>query len=199
MRIVLGLGNPGAQHAATRHNLGFRVLDEVAARVGARFQSAGPEGRLAWYAPAEVGRVSCLLVKPRTYMNRAGRAARAFCELHGEPPDRLVVVHDEADLALGSLRLRRGGGSGGHNGIRSVTEVVQSADFYRVRLGVRGRGRDEEDLADYVLRPFEDDELETVERMVLRAGSALEVLLAEGLEAAMRQFHGRLGTELDGC
>ena len=144
-----------------------------------------------WLAEiAEAGR-RLVLAKPRTMMNRTGRAALALCRHYDVDPDSLLVVYDDADLALGRIRIRRGGGSGGHNGLRSLVECLGTSDFPRVRVGVRGVGRDERDLADYVLDRFDDDEEELVEPMLERAADAVQAILAEGTERAMNRYNTR--------
>ncbi len=189
--VVLGLGNPGERYAATRHNLGFLVVDRLAREVGAEFHAAGEVGRRAWTAEIRrpAGRV--VLAKPRTYMNRAGRAAVALLAVHPVPPSRLVVVYDDADLELGRVRVRGEGGSGGHNGMRSLIAVLGGEGFPRVRLGVRGAGRDERELEQYVLEPFEADERPVAEGLVALGAEAVAAILDEGVQAAMNRFNGR--------
>lgn len=191
-QIVIGLGNPGNEYRDTRHNIGFRVLDLLARRAGGRFEVAGEMGRNVW--TAEFPR-SCtggvVLAKPRTFMNRSGRAAAALARHYGVPPERMIVVYDDADLALGRIRVRPEGGSGGHNGIRSLAEVLGSGAFPRVRLGVRGTGRELRDLADYVLEPFSTEEAPVVEALVELGADTVQIALREGVEIAMNLFNGR--------
>lgn len=189
MKIVLGLGNPGAAYQSTRHNMGFWVLDRFAARRGAKFRMAGLLRRYAWVA--ETGAGSVILAKPRTFMNRSGRAAAALCRAYDVPPQEMLVVYDDADLELGRLRLRRGGGAGGHNGVRSLIEVLGTGEFPRLRLGVRGEGRDERDLADYVLDRFRDGELPLAEALADLGADAVEDVIDAGLETAMNRYNGR--------
>ncbi len=188
MRLLLGLGNPGEQYRDTRHNVGFRVIDELARR---------------WQIP--VDRLECnslagqktgegddiLLVKPQTYMNRSGYAARCLAERHGLDPAAVLVVYDEVNLPLGKLRLRRSGSPAGHRGLESIIENLRTSEIPRLRLGVAPEGGvTYEDLADFVLSPFAPEELEAVEEMVRRAADACEVWVREGVEAAMRGFNG---------
>jgi PTH1 family peptidyl-tRNA hydrolase len=154
LRVILGLGNVGSRYQGTRHNVGFRVVERLAERARARWQELpGPE-RLAFAAEAELAGQAVALVKPRTLMNRSGRAAAAAIDRYRCPVEELLVVFDDADLLLGRVRVRQGGGAGGHNGLRSLMDVLRSSDFGRVKLGVKGEGREESDLADYVLHPF---------------------------------------------
>ncbi len=188
--LVLGLGNPGETYRRTRHNLGFRALDRLADRAGVRLEPAGELRPLARWAEARVAGQRVVLAQPRTYMNRSGRAASALCRALAVAPHDLVVVHDDADLALGRLRVRRGGGSGGHNGLRSLLDALGTADFVRIRLGVRGAERDEAELAEYVLRPFEAEEERVAEALADAGADAVEHLVAFGLEPTMNRFNG---------
>jgi len=196
LKIVLGLGNPGAAYRSTRHNMGFWVLDRVAERRGVAFRMAGLLRRYAWVAEAGPGPL--VLAKPRTYMNRSGRAAAALCRAYGARPGEMLVVHDDADLELGRLRLRRGGGAGGHNGVRSLIEVLGTEEFPRVRLGVRGVGREESELADYVLDEFRERELPVAEALAVLGAEAVAEVIEAGLEAAMNRYNGRRAGPDDG-
>lgn len=187
MKIVLGLGNPGLRYRSTRYNVGFMVLDRLADQMGISFRALGELKKYAWTAAAPSGPI---LAKPRTYMNRSGRAAAALCRVHAARPDELLVVYDDADLPLGRMRIRRGGGAGGHNGIKSLIEVLGTAEFPRVRLGVRGESRDDCDLAGYVLESFELAELRQVGPLIDLGVSGVENILEEGMEAAMNRFNG---------
>jgi PTH1 family peptidyl-tRNA hydrolase len=194
-RIVLGLGNPGCRYRDTRHNLGFRVVDLLASR---RRTILEPVHDLeARVATVHGPHGPTLLAQPQTFMNRSGRAAAALCEHCGVEPRRLLVVLDDADLELGRLRVRPAGGAGGHNGMRSILEALRTAELPRVRLGVRGVGRDEEDLSDYVLRPFDPPETGVAAELVVRAADAVEAILERGLAPAMNEFNSRSGAGAD--
>jgi len=162
------------------------VLDRLADRAGLSLRASGDLKKYAWSAGTARGLV---LAKPRTYMNRSGRAAAALCRFYSARPEELLVVYDDADLPLGNMRIRRGGGAGGHNGIKSLIEVLGTSEFPRVRLGVKGEGRDDEDLADYVLESFELDELQLVGPLIDLGVAAVEEILAHGLDAAMNRFN----------
>ena len=191
MRVVLGLGNMGRRYEGTRHNVGFRVVERLAERARARWQEfPGPE-RVALVLEVELAGHPVALVKPRTLMNRSGRAAAAALDRYRCPVEELLVVFDDADLDLGRVRVRQGGGAGGHNGLRSLMDVLRSPEFGRVKLGVRGGQREESDLADYVLRPFEPEERAVVEAMIDLGAEAVHAVLASGMEAAMNAFNGR--------
>lgn len=187
MKLVVGLGNPGETYRDTRHNVGFRVLDCVGRRWGLTYRRAGELGRVAWTAEGASGIV---LAKPRTYMNRSGRAARRLLESVGGTPEEMLVVFDDADLPLGRLRLREAGGAGGHNGLRSLITVLGSDRFPRVKLGVAGAGRDERELADYVLDPFDVEEGPVVDRLIELGADAVQAVLEEGFGVAMNRFNG---------
>jgi PTH1 family peptidyl-tRNA hydrolase len=190
LKIVLGLGNPGARYARTRHNVGFRVLDLLAERAGASFSRAGELGALCWTVGAVVAGAEVVLAKPRTYMNRSGRAGAALIESYGAAPEDLLVVHDDADIALGRIRIRGGGSAGGHNGLRSLIAALKTAEFPRVRLGVRGAAREDVDLVEYVLEAFENGEQDGADAMVAAGAEAVAAVIGEGLVAAMNRFNG---------
>jgi PTH1 family peptidyl-tRNA hydrolase len=184
LRVVLGLGNPGSKYEATRHNVGFRVVEELARRRGLRLRGGECNSIVG-----EDGDV--LLVMPQTYMNRSGYAARCLVERRQVEPFRLLVVFDEVNLPLGKLRLRPAGSPGGHRGMESVIENLSTTEIPRLRLGV-GPAEDSvngEELAAYVLEPFANDELEAVAELVTRAADACESWLAEGHQAAMNKFN----------
>jgi peptidyl-tRNA hydrolase, PTH1 family len=184
-RLILGLGNPGAEYRDTRHNVGFRVVEEMARRAGVRLR-AGECNSL-------VGTLDdTLLALPQTYMNRSGHAARCLIEKHQLAPASVLVVFDEVALPLGWLRLRSSGSPGGHRGLESILETLQSDAVARLRLGVR-EGDDPvpgEQLADYVLAPFSPASVERVTEMVERGADAAESWRREGIERAMARFNG---------
>ena len=183
--LIVGLGNPGPRYAGTRHNAGFLVADELAARIGGTFKAHKGradvvEGRLAGQA--------VVIAKPKSYMNESGGPVVAVSRFYKVGIDRIVVVHDELDLPFGGLRLKRGGGEGGHNGLRSTSAAVGSKDYLRVRVGI-GRPPGRQDPADYVLREFAAAERKELALVIDRAADAVETLLAKGLEAAQNEFN----------
>ena len=190
MKLVLGLGNDGPEYRWTRHNAGFMVADRLASSAGVEFHARGDLGRLAWSAEAELAGERIVIAKPKTLMNLSGRAAAALLRKHALEAAAMVVVYDDADLALGRVRVRPEGGTGGHNGIRSLVEVLGTGAFPRVKLGVLGEGRHSRDLADYVLDRFHPDERPTVETMVERGAAAVETVLRDGVLAAQRAWNG---------
>ncbi|HUR50993.1 MAG TPA: aminoacyl-tRNA hydrolase [Mycobacteriales bacterium] len=183
--LVVGLGNPGPKYAGNRHNVGYVVTDLLAERMGARFKAHKGradvvEGRLAGQ-PA-------VLAKPSSYMNESGRPVASLRDFFKVPVERLVVVHDELDLPFGTLRLKRGGGDNGHNGLRSLTACLGSKEYLRVRWGI-GRPPGRQDPADFVLKDFTLAERKEVPFLVDRAADAVETLLTTTLEAAQNTFH----------
>lgn len=185
--LVVGLGNPGPSYARNRHNAGFMVLDVLAARAGGKFKSHRAraevlEGRLAG--------ARVVLAKPRSFMNLSGGPVKALCDFYKVPVERLIVVHDELDIPFGTVRLKRGGGDNGHNGLRSVTKALGTRDYLRVRFGV-GRPPGRMDPAAYVLKDFSAAERKDLEFEVDRAADAAEALISDGLEAAQNVFHAR--------
>jgi PTH1 family peptidyl-tRNA hydrolase len=193
MRLILGLGNPGEEYRDTRHNVGFRVVEELARRweiLVDRLECNSLVGRAA-AGEGDVPPAGVLLAKPQTYMNRSGYAARCFVESHEIEPSAVLVVYDEINLPLGKLRLRRAGSPAGHRGLESVIENLRTAEVPRLRLGVAQEEKVAgEDLAGFVLAPFAADEREAVEEMIRRAADACEAWLREGVEAAMGRFNG---------
>jgi PTH1 family peptidyl-tRNA hydrolase len=188
--LVVGLGNPGPGYAGNRHNVGAMVLDELAERAGirlapgkgARSRAVSGEGRLA-------GR-RVVLARPLTYMNESGGPVRGLLDYHSIDPSDLVVVHDELDIGFASVRLKLGGGEGGHNGLRSITRALGTKDYLRVRVGI-GRPPGRQDPADFVLKDFSSTERKELALLLVEAADAAELLLSSGLEAAQNDVHPR--------
>ncbi len=184
--LVAGLGNPGGDYAATRHNVGFRVADELARRNGGSFRSKF-SGELA---ELRVNGARVALLKPQTYMNDSGRSDGPAVRFFKVAPADLLVVHDEVDLEPGRLQARVGGGLAGHNGLRSVAQALGTSDFLRLRVGVgRPERGDPRPVADFVLSPFEPEV--DVDALVARAADAVETIVRDGLEAAQQRFNER--------
>jgi len=183
--LVVGLGNPGREHALDRHNAGWMVVDELARRHGGSFRSKF-SGQLG-DARLEGGEKLALL-KPETYMNLSGQSLAAAARFYKAEPEAIVVVHDDVDLDPGRLQVRLGGGLAGHNGLRSVRQALGTADFLRVRVGVGRPGRgDRRPVADYVLSAFEPDE--DADAWIAAAADAVETLARDGLDVAQRAFN----------
>jgi len=185
--LVVGLGNPGAQYAANRHNVGQMVADELASRIGATFRSHKTPSRVAegFLGP---GRPKLVLAKPNSYMNTSGGPVSALLKFYSLGAERLIVVHDELDIPFDTVRLKRGGGHGGHNGLRDIQKAAGSPDFTRVRVGI-GRPPGRMDAADYVLRDFAGSEREALPNLLADAADAVEAVVEHGLVAAQQRFH----------
>ncbi|MBB5912720.1 PTH1 family peptidyl-tRNA hydrolase [Nocardia transvalensis] len=184
--LVVGLGNPGSEYERTRHNVGFLVADALAGRVGGRFTVHKKSG--ADLVEARLDGRKVLLAKPRSYMNVSGRPVAALARFFSVPATDVIVVHDELDLPFGTVRLKRGGGEGGHNGLRSISSSLTTKDYLRVRFGI-GRPPGRQDPADFVLKPFSSVERKEVPVVVEQAADAVEMLLRVGLETAQNQLH----------
>jgi len=189
--LAVGLGNPGREYAATRHNIGAMAVERLAASLGGtlaghrRCRAEVFEGRMG---PLGHGATRVVLARTRGYMNESGGPVACLVDFYRVPLDQLVVLHDELDLPLGGLRLKQGGGDNGHNGLRSLRRSLGSGDFHRIRLGI-GRPPGRQDPADFVLRPFAASERTEVDLLCGEAADAVEVLVREGLPAAQNQFN----------
>ncbi|NMM30787.1 MAG: aminoacyl-tRNA hydrolase [Cellulomonas sp.] len=196
--LVVGLGNPGAEYAGNRHNVGAMVLDELARRTGVVLGSRG--GMLsrrpkAAFAEARIGVLPggvpgprVVLAKPSTFMNVSGGPVAALAQYHDVPAERVVMVHDDLDIPFGDIKLKVGGGEGGHNGLRDTTKALGTKDYVRVRVGV-GRPPGRMEAADYVLRDFSVAERKDLAWLVDAAADAVEMVVAEGLEKAQLKYH----------
>ena len=193
VRLVVGLGNPGRQYEATRHNAGFWFVDALAARLGASFAGEAKfHGRIA----RAVGDLR--LLEPGTYMNLSGRAVGAVAQFFGIAPGEILVVHDELDLTPGEARLKFGGGTAGHNGLRDIAAHLGGPEFWRLRIGI-GHPRDsaiaQQPVADYVLQPPRANELAAIEDALARALDAWPAVAAGETERAMTALHTRKDQE----
>jgi len=187
--LVVGLGNPGKEYAGNRHNAGFLVADLLASRMGAKFGRSKrahadvAEGRLGFGGPKLV------LVKPLTYMNLSGAPVVSLAQFFKVPVSNVIAVHDELDVPFGEVRAKRGGGEGGHNGLRSMSKSLSSKEYARVRFGI-GRPPGRQDPADYVLSDFSGAERKELEFLVDRAADVVEAIVLEGVEWAQNKYHG---------
>ncbi|MEH1026838.1 aminoacyl-tRNA hydrolase [Micromonospora profundi] len=187
--LVVGLGNPGREYAGNRHNVGFMVADLLAGRVGARFGrhkravAEVAEGRLGFGGPKLV------LAKPLTYMNLSGGPVAALSQFYKVPPAQVIAVHDELDIGFGQVRIKCGGGEGGHNGLRSMSKSLGTKDYVRVRFGV-GRPPGRQDPADYVLSDFGAAERKELDFLVDRAADVVESVIHKGVEPTQNLYHG---------
>lgn len=187
--LIVGLGNPGPDYAATRHNIGQMVLDQLAQEVGGNFKKHSKaraqvlEGRLGLGGPRVV------LAKPLTYMNLSGGPVSALANFYGLAPEEIIVVHDELDIPFDSVKLKIGGGEGGHNGLRDISKALGTKDYYRVRTGI-GRPPGRMATADFVLKPFSTAEKKDLPFLISNAADAVEMLIKEGLLASQQRYHG---------
>jgi PTH1 family peptidyl-tRNA hydrolase len=185
--LIVGLGNPGPEYSHNRHNVGQMVLDELASRVGGRFKSHKSrahvlEGRLG------IGGPRIVLAKPQSYMNVSGGPVSALAQFYGIDPAHVVAVHDEIDIPFDTVKLKIGGGEGGHNGLRDMSKALATKEYLRVRVGV-GRPPGRMDTADFVLRDFSAPEKKELPFLIDSAADAIEVLVKDGLLAAQQKFH----------
>jgi PTH1 family peptidyl-tRNA hydrolase len=188
--LVVGLGNPGSSYAGNRHNVGAMVLDELAARAGVKLSPGKGKRARTLIGEGRLAGRRVVLARPTTYMNESGGPVRGLLDYHSIPPTDLVVLHDELDIPFASVRLKRGGGEGGHNGLRSITRSTGTKDYLRVRVGI-GRPPGRQDPADFVLKDFSATERKELDLLVAEAADATEELLAQGLEAAQNVVHPR--------
>ena len=184
--LVAGLGNPGSEYDGTRHNVGFAAADRAASRLGAEISKSGFR---SVYGEAFHSGEKLLIMKPQTFMNASGEALGEAARFYGVPPERTVVLHDELDLPLGTLRISEGGGSAGHNGIRSIAAALGSAGFMRVRVGV-GKPEGKRDGRRWVLSRFSGDERAAAAEAIERACEAALAIVSDGAAAAMNRFNG---------
>jgi PTH1 family peptidyl-tRNA hydrolase len=188
MRLIVGLGNPGPEYQWTPHNLGFLAVDELANRNGIRVKR--PEAQ-ALVGLGKVAGQEVILAKPQTYMNLSGNSVGRLMDKYEVEPAELLLMFDERDLPWGMIRIGERGSPGTHNGAKSVTSAVGTQDFARLRLGV-GPDHLVGDLAAYVLRPMKKGELEGVAEMLVTAGDAVEMILTQGIAAAMNKYNRRV-------
>ena len=192
MKLIVGLGNPGIEYQFTPHNLGFLAVDRIAGACGARVSNRRCR---ALTAKVEIAGKEVLLAKPETFMNLSGMAVRELVkEFEAEPSRDLIVIHDELDLPLGTLRIRQRGGSAGHNGLESILGALETPEFVRIRLGI-APARAVRDGAAYVLSPFKKAQYALVDEMLDSTAEAVEVILTAGAAKAMNRFNRRVAAE----
>lgn len=192
MYVIVGLGNPGSQYERTRHNVGHMVIDELVQRVGGHLSSHKASGTHAMSARIGVGPgkpgEQIILATSDSYMNTSGGPVKALMNYFTVPPENLIVIHDDLDLPFGTLKLKRGGGEGGHNGLKSISQSLGSRNYIRMRCGI-GRPPGRQNPADYVLAPFTAAERTELDRVRVAAADAVEDVLLRGLEAAQLTLH----------
>lgn len=184
--LIVGLGNPGPDYAATRHNVGFLVVDELAARAGA---GLSPQKRSrALVATGRIGAEKVVFAQPQSFMNDSGGPTTFLLDFYGVPVEKLVVIHDELDLPWGSVRCKSGGGDNGHNGLKSIRKSTKTGDWYRVRVGIE-RPPSPMDPAAYVLKPFSNAQRGSIKDVIDKAVDAVECLVTEGMTAAQNKYN----------
>ena len=189
MHIIAGLGNPGRKYENTRHNLGFITVDRLAEEHGI---SVTKSKHKALIGEGRISGQKVLLVKPQTFMNLSGEAVRAVMDYYKEPVENLLVIYDDADIPAGAVRIRKKGGAGTHNGMRSVVSCLGGDGFARIRIGIGTQ--DDRDIVDHVLGGFTREEADVMREAVLTAVSAVECMLSEGIDIAMNEYNTRKET-----
>jgi len=184
--LVVGLGNPGPEYEDTRHNLGFKVIDELARKHGL---SALKSKFNSFIGEVKVQQRKIILAQPQTFMNNSGPAVRGMMDWYKLLPSHLILIYDDVDLELGQLRLRDRGNAGGHHGVESVIESTGTTEFIRIRLGI-GRESMSGDVSDYVLQKIPSSQREILDQTVIAAAEAIEAVIADGPVAAMNKFNG---------
>jgi len=185
VKLIIGLGNPGRKYDRTRHNIGFRVVDDIAGQNSIAIKKKACESLVGELI---IMGDPVLLAKPQTYMNLSGRAVKALLKETRSAPENLVVIYDELDLPFGRIRVRQKGSAAGHRGAMSIMESLAGAPFYRVRVGI-GRPQGGLDPADFVLNPFSPEEVEQLDAIVARAAEAALCIVQEGGQRAMEKFN----------
>ncbi len=187
--LVVGLGNPGEQYEATRHNVGQMVIDELAKRHNVKFSAHKSRTDVAAYKlGVGVDAFSIILGKSKGYMNESGGPIKALASFYSIDPSQIIVLHDELDIPFAAIRTKIGGGDGGHNGLKSLTSSFGTADYYRIRVGI-GRPMGQQDPADFVLKQFSKEEKKDLGEFLDRAADVVESLIEKGLEATQGKFN----------
>jgi PTH1 family peptidyl-tRNA hydrolase len=187
VNLIVGLGNPGRRYRFTRHNTGFLVIDELAKRNGIRLEGRRYRTR---FGRGLIKECEAILAKPLTFMNLSGFAVSRIMKVFNLTGKDLIVIQDDVDIDFGRIKIRQGGGHGGHKGVESIQGVLGSSEFVRIKVGI-GRPREYGDLSDYLLEPFSDSERIPLVDIIKRAAEAIETLLSEGIEVAMARFNER--------
>ena len=192
MKLIIGLGNPSKEYAHNRHNVGFLCINHLARIHSAKSKLSQCKSQISI---TRIANTETVLAKPKTFVNRSGEATRKLMRKYHISPDDLIVIQDDLDLPLGKLRIRQGGSSGGHNGIKSIISSLGTQDFCRVRIGISRPDQEddtvfhEEDVINHVLSNFTGEEKELISPAITRAAEAIECIIAEGINAAMNKFN----------
>jgi len=192
LKLIVGLGNPGARYQFTRHNFGFLVLDQLAEDQEIRIAQAGFD---ALWGKGIIAGQTVLLAKPQTFMNLSGKSVRKLTDFFKIVVEDVLVVHDDLDLPFGTIRLKAGGGQGGHNGLKSIRDHLGGPEFQRVRLGI-GKPAQRSAVEQYVLKPFTESELRFLPRIITTAGNAIREVISSGIKTAMNNYNGLVINDL---
>jgi len=185
MYLVVGLGNPGPEYEDTRHNLGFKVIDELALRLGIKELV---EKHHSFMGEGEIGEHRVILAQPQTFMNNSGLAVRGLLQWYKLKPQNLILVYDDVDLEVGQIRVREKGGAAGHHGVESVINSMGTSEFPRVRIGI-GRENPTADVTDYVLQKIPPSQKEILDEAIFKAADAVQEIISSGLSSAMNKFN----------
>lgn len=185
--LITGLGNPGFRYKYTRHNIGFRAIDHISE---AKAIPLSKKGHNALWGLGQIDQSNIIILKPLTYMNKSGISVKSIMSAHNILPDHLIVIHDDLDLMPGRLRIREDGGSGGHKGVRSIVDLLNSAGFIRIRIGI-GKPEPGMEPADYVLSRCSTEELEKEKPIIMMIDEVVGIILKKGIHAAMNLYNNR--------
>lgn len=185
MFIIVGLGNPGKKYEYTKHNMGFLTIDILAQRLGVKVNKIKFKGL---YQEARIGNEKVILLKPQTYMNLSGESVREIASYYKVDPERLIVIVDDIDIEFATLKIRKKGSAGTHNGLKSIIYQLQSQDFPRIKIGV-GKNKKGEDLADFILGGFSQKEGAEIEKTLEIAADAVEDIVIQGLDYSMNKYN----------
>jgi PTH1 family peptidyl-tRNA hydrolase len=187
--LVVGLGNPGDQYAATRHNVGQMVIDQLVKRHSVKLASHKSRTHIAAYKlGVGIDAHQVILAKSQSYMNETGGPIKALANFYSVEPEKIIVLHDELDIGFAAIRTKLGGGDNGHNGLKSMTSAFNTPDYYRVRLGI-GRPMGQQDPADFVLKQFSKEEKKDLDEFIERGADVVEFLIEKGLELTQGKFN----------
>lgn len=184
--IIVGLGNPGSQYEYTRHNIGFLAIDQIAKEYNTKIDRLQFK---ALYSKISINGIQTLLVKPQTYMNNSGESVREFMDYYKIPPENVVIIFDDISLDVGSMRVKRKGSAGGHNGLKSIFYLTKSDNFPRIKIGVGAKPHPDYDLADWVLSRFNKDELKVYQNLFDNIIKASTLIISGQTDLAMNQYN----------
>ena len=186
--LIFGLGNPGSQYEKTRHNIGQMAVDALAREIGGSFRKQGATGAVTCEGRLGYGGPKVILAKSLGYMNTSGGPVSALAKFYGIDPDHIIVIHDELDIPFDTVKLKKGGGDNGHNGLKDITKALGTKDYYRVRSGI-GRPPGRMEVSSFVLKPFSSTEAKDLPFLIDNSAEAARMIITDGLLAAQQKFH----------